>query len=150
MGELDRTPESDNVNVTLEPDPVLSGQAFPCPVCGIALPFRFSRKQKPYCVCDSCGIQLFFRGKEGIRLLREIIDSGALITNEGSNLILAIALYNHIQRLRARRKELEAKQGLIFRDPDLDNAILAVDNEIERAQGELDKLAHPSRREKTK
>lgn len=131
------------------PNPVLdlAGSEFPCPVCGVALGIRITRNQKPYCVCDSCGIQLFFRGKQGIRRLQEIIASKALITNEGANLILAVALYNRIQQLRTQKRELEQKQGLIFRDPDLENTILAVDKEIERVQGELDKLAHQRQEE---
>ncbi len=61
---------SANVNVMLGNQNLetesLSGKPFPCPVCGIALDIRISRKQKPYCVCNSCRIQLFFRGKTGI------------------------------------------------------------------------------------
>jgi len=61
---------SANVNVMLGNQNLetesLSGKLFPCPVCGIALDIRNSRKQEPCCVCNSCRIQLFFRGKTGI------------------------------------------------------------------------------------
>ncbi len=153
MGELDRTPEPPNVNVTLERaaprDNPFAGEKFPCPVCGTGLEIRLSRKEKPYCVCDSCGIQVFFRGKTGIHRLREILDAKMLIVGKESETDKALTLYNHIQQLRGRKKELEANQGLIFRDEALDSAIRAVDNEIERVQGELGKLAHKrTRREK--
>lgn len=39
---------------------------FPCPVCGIALQVRQTKKQKPYIVCDPCGLQMFVRGASGI------------------------------------------------------------------------------------
>ena len=39
---------------------------FPCPVCKKDLDIRVSKKQKPYCVCQDCGVQLFVRGKRGI------------------------------------------------------------------------------------
>jgi len=39
---------------------------FPCPVCKRDLDIRVSKKQKPYCVCTDCGVQLFVRGKRGI------------------------------------------------------------------------------------
>jgi hypothetical protein len=126
----------------------VAGKEFPCPACGVSLRIRIARNQKPYCVCDGCGIQLFFRGKVAIRRLQEIIRSQMLIASEESSASQAVLLYNRIQQLRAQKKELEARQGLIFRDEDLDNAILAFDNEIERVQGELDNLAHKSQGEK--
>jgi hypothetical protein len=134
-----------NVNVTFErpdsKDNPFAGERFPCPVCGTGLEIRLSRKRKPYCICDSCGIQIFFRGKTGIRRLREILDAKMLIAGKESETDKALTLYNHIQQLRGRKKELEAKQGLIFRDEALDSAIRVVDNEIDRVQGELNKLA---------
>jgi hypothetical protein len=152
MGELGPKSSSANVNVTLaKPDPVsrsMVGRKFPCPVCGVGLAIRLSRKEKPYCVCESCGIQIFFRRKEGIQRLREIFHSQALITANGSNADFAVILFNRIQQLREQKKQLQAKQGLILIDPDLKNAISAVDIEIRRVQGELRKLGRKSNREK--
>lgn len=123
----------------------LLGKEFPCPLCGMSLEIRLSRVEKPYCICDACGIQLFFRAKLGIVRLHEIIKSETLIASPGPNFTEATILYNRIQQLRARKKELQQKQGLIIRDPDLDNAILAHENEIARVQAELDKVAHNTR-----
>lgn len=44
---------------------------FPCPLCKKNLDIRISKKQKPYCVCRDCEIQLFIRGKSGISRLEE-------------------------------------------------------------------------------
>ena len=44
---------------------------FPCPLCQRELKIEISKKQKPYCVCLDCGIQLFVRGKEGISRLEK-------------------------------------------------------------------------------
>ena len=52
--------------------------------------------------------------------------------------------------LKAQKANLEAKQGLIFVDPDLENAIRSVDIEIKRVQGELEKLARKTPQEKTR
>ena len=150
MGELSDGPDSANVNVTLAERRPLAGKTFPCPVCGTGLEIRQSRKQKPYCVCDSCGIQIFFRGKTGIRRLQEILESERLVSGTESNSGSAVAVFNRLQQLRAQKKELEQKQGLIFCDEDLENAIRAVDNEIERMQGVLDKLAQNPRKRRTK
>lgn len=140
-----------NVNVMLgnqnSETESLSGELFPCPVCGIALDIRISCKQKPYCVCNPCGIQLFFRGKTGIERLHELVESGRLISGKEPSTGLAVTLYNRLQQLKAQREGLEIKQvfRFIFRDSDLDNAISAVQMEIERVQADLEKLARRKR-----
>jgi hypothetical protein len=143
-----------NVNITLGDSEIrakdMAGELFPCPLCGLSLSIRIARTQKPYCVCIDCGIQLFIRGKTGISRLQKIIENDLLIAGKDSNASLASVLFNRIQYLKMQRSDLEAKQGLIIRDPDLENAIRAVDNEIERVQGELENLARKNSREKTR
>ena len=126
------------------------GKFFPCPVCGTTLEIRIARTQKPYCVCIDCGIQIFFRGKAGIARLKKIIENELLIAGRDSNASIASVLFNRIQHLKRQKSDLEARQGLIIRDPDLKNAIRAVDIEIERVQGELEKLGRKTGREKTR
>ncbi len=46
-------------------------KVFPCPLCQKGLEIKVSKKQKPYCVCIECGVQLFVRGKEGINRLEK-------------------------------------------------------------------------------
>ena len=119
----------------------LEGKQFTCPLCSAGLSLKSSKKGKPYCTCDDCGIQIFFRGKTGIRRLQEILEAKMLIVGKESETDRALVLYNHIQQLRGRKKILQEQQGLIFRDEALDITIRAVDKEIERVQGELEKLA---------
>jgi hypothetical protein len=134
-----------NVNVPLAaPDGkpnVMTGKSFPCPVCAINLQIRIARTQKPYCVCMDCGIQIFFRGKVGIARLQKILEDEILVTGAWSGANTPELLFNRVQYLKQRKSELERKQRLIFPDPDLENAITAVDMEIERVQGELKKMA---------
>jgi hypothetical protein len=143
-----------NVNITLDDSrniaKDMAGKIFPCPLCGLSLRIRIACTQKPYCVCIDCGIQLFIRGKTGISRLQKIIENELLIAGKDSNASLANVLFNRIQHLKRQKTDLEAKQGLIIRDPDLENAIRAVDNEIERVQRELEKLGRKTSREKTK
>ncbi len=49
---------------------------FPCPICGMALDVRASKKDKPYMVCDPCGVQLFVRGSHGIERLKQLVVRG--------------------------------------------------------------------------
>src|SRR5215470_11970342 len=154
MSERESKARPGNVNVTWEARRSeckdLLGRKFPCPVCGLGLDIRLARTQKPYCVCSTCGIQLFVRGKEGIGRLRKIFHAQMLIVGNESRADTAVILYNRIQQLREQKAQLEAKQGLIFRDDDLTHAVRAVDNEIERVQGELEKLSRKATPEKNK
>jgi hypothetical protein len=135
-----------NVNVPLvAPDGKpngMAGKSFPCPVCAVSLPIRIARTQKPYCVCMDCGIQIFFRGKVGIARLQAILEDEMLVTGAWSGTNTPELLFNRIQHLKQRKSELERKQRLLLPDPDLENAIRAVDKEIERVQGELEKMAN--------
>ena len=134
-----------NVNVPLVspncPSNSMAGKSFPCPVCAVSLPIRIARTQKPYCVCMDCGIQIFVRGKTGIARLQIILEDDMLVTGAWSAANTPELLFNRIQHLKRRKSELEQKQRLLFPDSDLENAIRAVDNEIERVQGELHKMA---------
>jgi DNA-directed RNA polymerase subunit RPC12/RpoP len=47
---------------------------FPCPVCMSPLDVKTTKKDKPYIICDPCGIQLFVRGPLGIGAFNRIIE----------------------------------------------------------------------------
>lgn len=49
-------------------------QMFPCPVCAQVREVRLTKKEKPYMICDPCGIQLFVRGPAGIAAFNRLID----------------------------------------------------------------------------
>jgi hypothetical protein len=78
----------------------------------------------------------------GIHRLKELVESGKLITQIQANSSSPVVLFNRLVHLRTQKLELTEKQGLIIINSDLENAIRAVDNEIERVQGELSRLAN--------
>ncbi|PYV67843.1 MAG: hypothetical protein DMG96_38120 [Acidobacteria bacterium] len=45
----------------------------PCFLCSKELKLRRDKHKKPYFVCDSCGVQIFVRGRQGIENLEELI-----------------------------------------------------------------------------
>jgi len=122
-----------------------AGKPFPCPVCNMGLRIKVSQKQKPYCMCLECGIQIFFRGQAGIQRLYEMIRSEGAVAAEFNGPARAIFLYNHLQSLKRQRQHLEDKQGIIFRDSDRDKAIASLDIEIERLRSELEQEVEDDR-----
>ena len=147
MGQLNRVGNTGNVNVTLEPkakEPPFVGRHFPCCICADALELKATKKGKPCCTCNKCGIQIFFRGKPGIAYLIEQITAGKLVFATKIAPLPSTLLFNEIAQLSSQKRELEAKQGVIFEDLNLTNAISAIDNEIERKQIELAKLGKKS------
>jgi hypothetical protein len=115
------------------------GKAFPCPLCSIALSVELSCRQKPYCTCNVCGIQIFFRGKVAIKRLAVMLQGQEPLPPDNTLPSVAVELYNRLEKLKKKRSELELEQGIIFRNKDLDNVIAAVDAEIARAQEDLEK-----------
>lgn len=49
--------------------------SIPCLLCGLHLQRKMSKTDKPYFVCDPCGVQIFVRRKEGIKKLDALIRS---------------------------------------------------------------------------
>src|SRR5689334_6434050 len=79
----------------------LQGKQFPCPVCEADLPILLSVKQKPYCTCNDCGIQLFFRGRAGIDRLKDTLQSDKFSTTSQ-----VTVLYTRLEKLRAEKSAL--------------------------------------------
>jgi hypothetical protein len=115
-----------------------AGKPFPCPVCNTDLWLKISSKQKPYCMCLECGIQIFFRGQAGIKRLYEMIRSEEAVAAEFDGPARAISLYHRLQYLKRQKQHLEDKQGIFFRDPVRDKVIKSLDVEIELVRSELE------------
>jgi len=50
---------------------------FPCPVCMTAREVKITKKDKPYIVCDPCGVQVFVRGPAGIQEFERLLERGS-------------------------------------------------------------------------
>ena len=48
-------------------------KTIPCFLCSQKLEQRTDKRNKPYFVCDPCGVQIFVRGRQGIENLAELI-----------------------------------------------------------------------------
>ncbi len=47
---------------------------FLCPVCTQPRAVRMTKKNKPYIVCDPCGVQVFVRGPAGIETFSRLLE----------------------------------------------------------------------------
>ena len=152
MGELKPEQDQANVNVTLGPSGAglteLGDKEFPCPLCGAGLPILASKRRKPYCTCNVCGVQIFVRGKAGIARLYEMANAGILVSGKKEGASHGINLLNRLEQLKLQKRDLEAKRGFIFTDENVENAIRIVDAEIEKVEGELQKTARKAERDK--
>lgn len=79
---------------------------YPCPVCAELRDFRLSKKDKPYLVCDLCGVQVFIRGKTGIYYLEQLGNNSELW---GKIKSLGIPNTSHLIQLSNRISYLEAE-----------------------------------------
>jgi hypothetical protein len=91
-------------------------QQFPCPTCGELKRIKFSKKDKPYFICEECGLQTFIRGAEGIRRLYEIAgDTELNKILEGLSSVQSagfIQLQNKISRIRSEIQRLAQSEFL--------------------------------------
>ena len=126
-------------NVTFGPWE-FSGKPFPCPLCNTELRLKITRKQKPYCMCLECGIQIFFRGQLGIARLQELVAAEKKVAIEFPTPVRPFTLYRRLQHLKRQKEALEKKQGIMFRDPDREIVIAAVEAEIKRLRTELKQI----------
>jgi DNA-directed RNA polymerase subunit RPC12/RpoP len=91
-----------------------SVKVIPCFLCGNPCEIRQSKKQKPYFVCEPCGVQVFVRGETGIALLNSFLESGTVKTRGGTGRVLdVIATVNRLSQLKAKLEEIQDNQGFV-------------------------------------
>lgn len=154
MDALGPKQPSANVNVTLRRFERIhnefAGWEFPCPVCTAGLPLLVSKRGKPYCTCNDCGMQIFFRREKGISRLRRMARDGILISARDDSAARGIALLNRLERLKLQKRDLEKRRGIIFADENIENTISLIDAEMQTVQGELAKAARMKQKDRTK
>jgi hypothetical protein len=119
-------------------------QSLPCFLCGRKLEKRVSKSDKPYFVCDSCGIQLFVRRKDGIErlgaLLRAAERNSIPFREHAQRLSEIQAILNDIRGTKVEIKKLENETGIIFPDQDKIRACNSLKTRLETLQVELEEL----------
>ena len=145
---MSRNPTLRNITLSSEDSDWFSGRIFPCPVCGNGLAVGLTIKNKPYCTCNDCGLQVFFRGKAGIERLRQLFAKDKFISYENSAAGDPLALINNLEKLKIQKRDLESKRGFIFENQAVADAIQVVEGEIAGIEKELSKRAAKTGRKK--
>jgi DNA-directed RNA polymerase subunit RPC12/RpoP len=112
---------------------------YPCPVCFEIREMRSSKKNKPYLVCDECGVQVFIRNKVGINRIAEIRNNAELWDKLISSTIFdsskLIKLNALIGNLRAEILELE-NYGSLFPEEAEENTIEILGSKLRKLEAQ--------------
>lgn len=103
---------------------------FACPTCKRLCAVGLTKKGKPYFTCNECGVQVFFRGKEGIRRFQELVGQAELSGNvRGISPLLEYAAL-----LRNRKREIQETIPILGTNPSLQVELQLVESELERIE----------------
>jgi chaperonin cofactor prefoldin len=116
----------------------------PCILCGNKLQKRADKHNKPYFVCDPCGIQFFVRGKQGIERLNKLtsaLERHAILFQHAADRIFEVqALLSEIDGTKQQINKLDDEIGFFFTDNDKVRARDALKTKLERLLNELDEM----------
>lgn len=119
-------------------------QSLPCFLCERKLEQRTSKNGKPYFVCDSCGIQLFVRRKQGIeklsKLITEIEKQQIYSHAQSSEYLRILAILNEISATKAQIKKIE-DSIFLFPNNEQAAAIKALEEHLKSLVSKLEVIA---------
>jgi len=119
----------------------------PCFLCSQELAERKDKNQKPYFICNPCGVQIFVRGRQGIQNLVQLVqqlEQREFPFREHARMLYEIqAVLSEIRGLEKEVKSLESGPlDIFFGDEYKDRARRALKTRIEALLVELEQLAN--------
>ena len=119
--------------------------SIPCFLCGTDLAIRADKHQKPYFICDHCGVQAFVRKETGIvqleKLLRNLRTQDFQFAKHKESFLQICAVLNEIDDLKREIEKQEGKSGFFSSDSDAERAIAALRARISALLSVLEKHA---------
>ena len=117
----------------------------PCFLCGKQLNQRTDKNNKPYFICNPCGMQIFIRRELGIKKLEELIRNlkeGELPLRKHAQVLYEVqAMLSEMDDLKAEIKRLDGEIGFFFIDQDKLRARKLLEARIENLLLQLEQLA---------
>jgi chaperonin cofactor prefoldin len=117
----------------------------PCFLCGKQLDQRTDKNNKPYFICNPCGMQIFIRRELGIQKLEELIRNlkeGELPLRKHAQVLYEVqAILSEMDDLKAEIKRLDGEIGFFFIDQDKLRARKLLEARIENLLLQLEQMA---------
>ena len=117
----------------------------PCFLCGKQLDQRTDKNNKPYFICNPCGMQVFIRRELGIQKLEELIRNlkeGELPLRKHTQVLYEVqAILSEIDGLKAEIKRLDLEIGLLLCRQDKLRARKLLEARIENLLSQLEQIA---------
>lgn len=117
----------------------------PCFLCGKQLDQRTDKNNKPYFICNPCGMQVFIRRELGIQKLEELIcnlKEGELPLKTHTQVLYEVqAILSEMDDLKAEIKRLDGEIGFFFIDQDKLRARKLLEARIENLLLQLEQIS---------
>jgi chaperonin cofactor prefoldin len=117
----------------------------PCFLCGKQLDQRTDKNNKPYFICNPCGMQIFIRRQLGIKKLEELIRNlkeGELPLKKHADALYQVqAILSEIDGLKAEIKRLNLEIGFFWIDEDKLRARKLLEARIENLLLQLEQIS---------
>jgi DNA-directed RNA polymerase subunit RPC12/RpoP len=117
----------------------------PCFLCGKQLDQRTDKNNKPYFICNPCGMQIFIRRELGIKKLEELIrnlkEGGLPLKRHAEVLYQVQAILSEIDSLKAEIKRLDLEIGFFWVDQDKLRARKLLEARIENLLLQLEQIS---------
>jgi hypothetical protein len=117
----------------------------PCFLCGNQLDQRTDKNNKPYFICNPCGMQVFIRRERGIQKLEELIrnlkEGGLPLRTHTRVLYQVQAILSEMDDLKAEIKRLDGEIGFFWIDPDKLRARKLLEARIENLLLQLEQIS---------
>ena len=124
----------------------------PCFLCGKTVTSRIDKNQKPYFVCDPCGLQAFIRRKAGIERLEQLssaISERQLRINAHTITLFEIrGILTEIEGVKNEIEKLDAEIGILFRDQDKLSARKSLEKRLANLLDQLSTISEKQPEEK--
>jgi chaperonin cofactor prefoldin len=119
----------------------------PCFLCGKQLNQRTDKNNKPYFICNPCGMQVFIRRELGIQKLADLIRNlkeGELPLRTHTQVLYEVqAILSEMDDLKAEIKRLDGEIGFFFIDQDKLRARKLLEARIENLLLQLERISEP-------
>jgi len=118
----------------------------PCFLCSQELRQRKDKNDKPYFVCDPCGMQIFVRGRQGIENLKELIatlQERDFPFREHARMLHEIqAVLTEIRGIKKEMKKLDSALNFFSEDEHKERTRKLLKKRIENLLSRLEQIAN--------